>query len=586
MSWRFRREAGVHIAENETMLPGWTRLLSVVVLMSTGGGLVQAAAAKAKPGQQPARAAAAHRYDLVIRNGRVMDGSGNSWFYDDVGVRNGKIVTIGRIAPGAGTKEIDATGLVVAPGFIDVHTHADEDLHKHPRAENFIRDGVTTIVTGNCGSSVTDVRGYFHQLEKKGVAVNVATLIGHNSILRAVKGDRAGKLTTAQMDKAKQMVRQAMLDGAVGMSTGLIYTPGTYSETEEIIELQKVAAEYGGIYATHMRDEAREILAAIDEALRVGRESGSRVQISHFKMPTDVARSMGGSKVTLARVMEARAAGQEVWLDQYPYTASSTGIASLLPSWVREEGNDRARQVLQDPASLERVLADMRQSHEIERQRRDMSYAVISSCSAYPEYVGKNIKQIAQMMKRQREQAADASAGGGDELPEVTSREQYLAIIDIFLKGGASCVFHSLSEEQVENIMRHPLTAVCSDSGVRVFGEGQPHPRGYGSNSRVLGRYVRERGVITLEEAIRKMTSMPALAFRFKDRGLLREGFWADITIFDPQTVADQATFEQPHQYAKGIIHVIVNGQPVVENEEVTGALPGMPLYGPGRVDK
>jgi N-acyl-D-amino-acid deacylase len=434
---------------------------------------------------------------------------------------------------------------------------------------------------------VTDVRGYLRRLETEGMAPNVATLVGHNSILRAVKGDRAGKLTTAQMDKAKQMVRQAMLDGAVGMSTGLIYTPGTYSETDEIIELQKVAEEFGGIYATHMRDEAREILPAIDEALRIGRESGSRVQISHFKMPTDVARTMGGSKVTLARVMEARAVGQEVWLDQYPYTASSTGIATLLPSWVREGGDDKARQILQDPAQLERVLADMRQSHEIDRQRSDMSFAVISSCRAYPQYAGKNVKEVAQMVKLKGRQATAASAGSGaDELPEVTPREQYLAIIDIFMKGGASCVFHSCSEEQVENIMRHPLAAVCSDSGIRVFGSGQPHPRGYGSNSRVLGRYVRERGVITLEEAVRKMTSMPALAFRFKDRGLLREGFWADITIFDPETVADQATYEQPHQYAKGIAYVIVNGRPVVENEAVTDALPGMPLYGPGRVEK
>lgn len=554
----------------------------LVLVVSTGPTLSGPSGSERREGSS---GNPADGYDLVIRNGRIIDGSGNSWFYGAIGVRDGRIAAVGTIAPEAGAKEIDASGMIVAPGFIDVHTHADADLHDHPRAENFIRNGVTTIVTGNCGSSVTDVRAYLQRLATEGVALNVATLIGHNSILRSVKGDRAGELTPEQLDQARRMVRQAMLDGAVGLSTGLIYTPGTYSNTEEIIELQKVAGRFGGIYATHMRDEATEILAAIDEALRIGRESASRVQISHFKMPTDVARTIGGSDTTLARVMQARAAGQEVWLDQYPYTASSTTIATLLPSWVREEGADKARQILQDPEQRERVLEDMRQNHEILRKRDDMAFAVVSSCKAYPDYAGKNVKEIAQLMKRKQRSTAEASAGGAaaSDLPDVTSREQYLAIIDIYLQGGASCVFHSCSEEDVENIMRNPLVAVCSDSGIRVFGSGQPHPRGYGSNSRVLGRYVRQRGVIALEDAVRKMTSLPALAFRFADRGLLREGYRADITIFDPDVVTDRATFEEPHQYPKGIVHVIVNGKLVVENEEVTGALPGMPLYGPGR---
>lgn len=559
---------------------------ATVPLLVTAGVSQLAAAVQATENRTPSDDKTIQTYDLVIRNGQIIDGAGNSWFYDDVGVKDGRIATIGRIPTGAGTKEIDAAGLVVAPGFIDVHTHADTDLYRHPRAENFIRNGVTTIVTGNCGGSVTDVSEYLRRLLEDGTALNVATLIGHNTILRKVKGDRAGELTPEQMDQARQMIRQAMLDGAVGMSTGLIYTPGTYSDTEEIIELQKVVGEFGGIYATHMRSETLEILEAIDEALRIGREAGTRAQISHFKMASDVAKVMGGSDVTLGRVMEARTAGQEVWLDQYPYTASSTSISSLLPSWVREDGTDAARRILQDPDQIERVLEDMKQAHEIRRQRKDMSYAVISSSRAYPEYAGKNIKEVARLMKLKLRQADGASGrdSGTAELPEVTSREQYEAIIDIYVKGGASCVFHSFSEKDVENIMRNPLVSICSDSGVRVFGSGQPHPRGYGANSRVLGRYVRQRGLITWEDAIRKMTSMPATAFRFKDRGLLREGNWADITIFNPKTVTDRATFEEPHQYPKGIIHVIVNGKPVVENEQVTGELPGMPLYGPGRV--
>ncbi len=567
------------------MLPLWRTTLSVTMLLLTTGCAHRHATVVDESGRRdPATVETTTRYDLVIRNGRVIDGSGNPWFYDDVGVRNGKIATIGRIVEGAGAKEIDAAGLVVAPGFIDVHTHADSALHQHPLAENFIRNGVTTIVTGNCGGSVTDVAGYLSRLKNEGVALNVATLIGHNSILRRAKGDRAGELTAEQMSEAKAMVRRAMCEGAVGLSTGLIYTPGTYSDTEEIIELQKVAAEFDGIYATHMRSEAHEILEAIDEALRIGRESGSRVQISHFKMAMDVAKVMGGSDVTLAKVAKAREAGQEVWLDQYPYTASSTTIATLLPSWVRENGDDEARRILQDTDQLDRVLEDMRQTHEIRRDRSDMSFAVIAACRAYPEYAGRNLKQVTQLMKHKQERAEGAPAAGeAAELPEVTMREQYLAAIDIYVKGGASCVYHSFSENDVENIMRHPLVAICSDSGVRVFGSGQPHPRGYGSNSRVLGRYVRQRGVITLEDAIRKMTAMPALAFRFNDRGLLREGHWADITIFDPQTVTDRATFEEPHQYPEGITHVIVNGQLVVEQGEVTKNLPGMPLYGPKR---
>jgi N-acyl-D-amino-acid deacylase len=524
--------------------------------------------------------------DIIIRHGKIIDGSGNPWFYGDVAIAGGKIVAIGELKNIAATREIDATGLVVAPGFIDVHTHADTDLYKLPQAENFIRDGVTTIVTGNCGYGVGNVREYFEKLKEKGTALNVATLIGHNTILRAVKGDKAGALTDEQMTRAKQMVEQAMRDGAVGMSTGLIYTPGMYSPTEEIIELQRVAARFGGIYTSHMRSESTKIMDAIDEALRVGREAGCRVEISHFKLPRDVAQSIGGD-ATIARVQKARAAGQEVWLDQYPYTASSTSISTLLPDWVLESGADEAKKKLQDQSQLPRVFADMKANNEIERKRADMSFAVISSCKAHPNYVGRNVKEIAQLTKFKSNGGADAELLGDKPpaLPAVSMEDQYRAIIDIYLSGGASCVFHTMDETEVETILRCPLVSVASDSGVREFGAAQPHPRGYGTNARVLGKYVRERGVITLQEAIRKMTSMPAAAFRFKDRGLLREGFAADVTIFGPDRVSDRATFEKPHAYSEGFAYVIVNGQVVLENGKLSGALPGTSIFGPGRAE-
>jgi N-acyl-D-amino-acid deacylase len=546
----------------------------------------------------PARPA----YTLILRNGRVVDGAGNAWFYGDVALKGDTIAFVGALKPDSydAQQELDVRGLVIAPGFIDVHSHADDDLYKLPQAENFIRDGVTTLVNGNCGGSMKDVGEYFARLQKQGVGIDVATLIGHNTVLRAVKGDVRGDLTPEQMDKARGLVDQAMRDGAVGFSTGLIYIPGQWSKTEEIIELQKVAAKYGGIYATHMRSESTAIVAAIDEALRIGREANCRVEISHFKLASDVSKRMAhgetslGSDVTLAKVAAARAAGQEVWLDQYPYTASSTTINTLLPDWVLEKGRDEAKRTLTEPESLQRVLEEMRTQNEVQRGRKSMRYVVIGGCKAYPEYNGKDLQTVAMLMKQKKAASAgketellgpasDTAATQPSAATDVTMEDQYRAVIDIVLSGGASCVFHSMAEEDVENIMRNPLVSIASDSGVRAFGVAQPHPRGYGTNARVLGHYSRERRTITLEDAVRKMTSMPATAFRFTDRGLLREGYVADITVFDPATVSDKATFEQPHQYSVGIAHVLVNGEFVLRDSKMTGALPGKPVYGPGK---
>lgn len=524
------------------------------------------------------------RFDLLIQNGRIIDGTGNNWFYGDVGVTDGKISAIGDLKDATAKKTVDAQKLVVCPGFIDVHTHADTDVFGS-KAENFVRDGVTTLVCGNCGGSPVDLEKYFKSVQQRKCGVDVATLIGHNSVLKQVKGNVKGELTDEQMSKAKQLVRKAMQDGAVGMSTGLIYTPGTWSSLEEIIELQKVAAEFGGIYASHMRNEGTAILDAIDEALEVGRQANCRVEVSHFKLPVDVAKKIGGSDTTLAKVLQARGAGLEVWIDQYPYTASSTSLSTMLPDRVLEKGGDEARKVLSDPTQVEKVLAEMKEQNEVQRGRRSMAYAVISSCKEFPKYVGLNIEQIAQSRKLKAERGNDVEllSEKPEQLPKVTMEDQYKAIIDIYLHGSASCVFHTMAEPEVENILKNPLVSVASDSGIRRIGTGQPHPRGYGTNARVLGHYVRERKLIPLEDAIRKMTSQPAIAFRFKDRGLIREGYVANLNIFDPDTIIDKATFEDPHHYSVGVRDVIVNGELVMENEKLTGKLPGRPVYGPGK---
>jgi N-acyl-D-amino-acid deacylase len=519
-------------------------------------------------------------YDLVIKNGTIIDGTGAARFGGDIAIKDGRVVAIGTVQ-GDATTTIDAQHHIVAPGFIDVHTHADTDLYKLPHAENFVRDGVTTIVVGNCGGSVLHPKEYFDHLKKNGVAVNVATLIGHNSVLREVKGDKAGELSVTQMTRAKGIVRQAMIEGAVGFSTGLIYTPGQFSSTEEIVELQKVAADFGGIYATHMRSESGGVMDAIDEALRIGREAKCRVEISHFKLPHTIAMKLG-SDSTLKKVLAAREAGQDVWLDQYPYTASSTTISTLLPDWVLEKGGEEARRTLRDPIGLRRALDDMRQNFESSRARKDMSYVVIASCKAFPTYAGLNLKQVA--IARKQQATTKELLESSNAKTEVTMEDQYRAAIDIYLAGGASCVFHTMDEQEVETIMKCPIVSVASDSGVRQFGRDMPHPRGYGTNTRVLGRYVRERKIITLEDAVRKMSSQPAMVFGFKDRGAIKVGNWADLTIFDAEKVNDKATFEQPHQYPVGIDAVVVNGKVVFENEKMTDALPGVPLYGPGYV--
>ncbi len=495
---------------------------------------------------------AAAEFDLLIRGGRVVDGTGKPSFLADIAVKDGRIVAVGRPA-GSADKMIDATGLVVAPGFIDVHTHAEE-IDELPLAENFVRMGVTTLVLGNCGTSTLDVDGFFQRLEATNISVNVATLIGHGSVRGKVMGGSFMRPPGAEeMEQMKALVARAMRAGAVGLSTGLIYLPGSFAKTEELVELARVAAGFGGIYASHMRNEGDEIFTALDEVFRIAREAGLPAQISHLKLSGK--SNWGQTAKVLSAIEMARAEGLNITQDQYLYTASSTGISQLIPETYREGGRFTNR--LANAATKAEMIAAMKQNLK-KGGREDYSYAVIASCAHDPSLNGLNLVEAA------------ARKRGGKSLDD-----QIALILEIQANGGASGVFHGIDEEDLRAFLSHTNTMFASDSGVRKLGEGAPHPRGYGNNARVLARYVRELKLLRLEEAVRRMTSLPASTFRLKDRGEIRPGAWADLVVFDAGRVQDEAKFNDPHYYATGFERVLVNGIPVVTEDAHTGARPG-----------
>lgn len=512
---------------------------------------------------QPAARVNAPVYDLLITNARVVDGSGNPWVRGDVAVRDGRIVRIGRVAPDTAAKVIDARGQILAPGFIDVHTHV-ESIYSLPAAENFVRMGVTSLVTGNCGSSATEVGEFLGRIKDKPLAVNLATLIGHGSVRRKVMGldDRAP--TPDELKQMEAVVEQGMKDGAVGLSTGLIYVPGTYAKTDEIVALARVAARYGGLYATHMRNEGDKVADAIRESIQIGEQAGLPVEISHFKISNK--KLWGQTPMTLGLVRDARARGLAVTVDQYAYTASSTSLDSRLPSWLRAGGFDEAKKRLADKATREKVISDTKDA--LKRSGfKDYSSAVVASFGPDKSFNGKSIAEITKIVRNKS---------------DVTSQIEQM--LEMYQAGGAGMIYHGMEESDVKRIMQEPFTMIASDSGVRKVDDSVPHPRGYGNNARVLGRYVRELKLIALEDAIRKMTSLPAQTFGIRDRGLIREGFAADFVIFDENTIADQATFDKPHQFPIGISYVIVNGETVLENGQMTTARPGVALRGGGHV--
>jgi N-acyl-D-amino-acid deacylase len=501
--------------------------------------------------------AQAPRYDIVIRGGTLIDGSGAPGRRGDVGIKGDQIVAVGAVPNPSGSETIDATGLAVAPGFIDVHTHAD-DLAATPRAENFVRMGVTSVVAGNCGSSALDAGEALTTVRRSGVAINFATLIGHNTVRQAVMGTARRDATVSELAKMKSLVWRAIADGAVGFSTGLQYVPGTYANHAEILELARVAGNAGGLYASHLRNEGTELEKAVEEAIRIGEQAMCRVQISHLKV--DSPNRWGASVRALALIDAARARGVDVKSDQYAYTAASSTLGIRFPAWVLEGGSDAAARRLNHAATWERVKTEMRALFA-ERGLADLSFAVVASFKPDPSLNGLSMKQVA--LKLQGSESVDAQLESARQL---------------MIRGGASMIYHFMSDEDVDRIMKHPQVAIASDSSVLTAGQGVPHPRGYGNNVRVLGEYVRRRHVISLEEAIRKMTSLPAEHFKFERRGLLKPGYVADITIFDPQVARDAATFERPHAPAAGVPYVLVNGVVVIRKGEHTNAYPGQVL--------
>ena len=510
----------------------------------------------------------AQQYDLVIKNGRVVDGTGNPWYYADVAIKEGRVARIGIIPVSEGKQVIDAKRQIVAPGFIDVHAHVEGDLERQPGAENFIYDGVTTLITGNCGGSRTDLRAMFDTLRMRGFTPNLASLVGHNSVRMKVMKVAFREPTTREQAEMEAVVEQAMKDGAVGLSTGLIYTPGTYARTPEIVNLAKMAARYGGVYATHMRNEGQDVQTAINEAIQIGREAGIPVQISHFKVASKPL--WGLSTETVSMVETARKnEGIDVTVDQYPYTASSTSLQSIVPSWALADGDSATLARFRDPAMRRKIRDEMLASLR-KNDRKNYEYAVVSRFEADTTYNGKSIHQIAGLRNLKTDGQSEA--------------DLVIALLEQAQMKRIQMVYHTMSEQDVATIMRYPNTMIASDAGVAHFGSNMPHPRAYGTNSRVLGRYVRELKVIPLEEAVRRMTSLPAQRFHFADRGLLRPGFAADLVIFDENTVADKATYEAPHAYATGFSYVLINGVLVVENGKHTGKKPGQILLGSGYV--
>jgi N-acyl-D-amino-acid deacylase len=495
--------------------------------------------------------------DLLIRNGRIMDGTGNSWYYGDVAVQNGVITRVGKLSNMPARRTIDAKGLIVSPGFIDVHGHIESGVFERPTADNYIHDGVTTVVTGNCGNSADDLGVFFSRIDSMKTSINIASLAGHNTIRRLGMGLGNRLPEQKEMEEMTKLMEKAMQDGAVGLSTGLIYLPGMYSKTDEIVALARIGARYGGIYATHMRNEGLRVTEAIEEALAIGLGAGIPVQISHFKVSGKA--NWGKSRQTLSMVENARKEGIDVTIDQYPYTASSTNLAVLLPDWALNGGLDSLRVRMKDPATRKKIVEGMRHSAE-EGKNKNFSYAVVANYPADTTLNGKNITEINQLKGRKKKLKYESET-----------------VLDMLEKSNAQMVYHTMHENDLQHFIRYPFNMPAADGGV-TNGRGMPHPRAYGTNARVLGRYVRELGIIGWEEAIRRMTSLPARKFGLEKRGMLQPGYAADLVIIDPSTVSDKASFDRPHQFSTGIPWVIVNGQVVIENGTHTGTRSGQSL--------
>lgn len=504
-----------------------------------------------------ATSAGAQQYDLVLSNATIIDGSGAARFTGAVAITGGKITLVSRTPiPAAQAKRvIDVKGHVVAPGFIDMHAHL-EPLLQMPDAESAARQGVTLALGGPDGGGPWPFGSYLDSANKAKLGINVAYLVGHNTIRRTAMGTENRAPTAAELEKMKGMVATAMKEGAFGLSTGLRYIPGTFSNVEEVIALSKVAAASGGIYTSHLREEGLGLIQGVAEALEIGRQAKIPIILTHHKA---IGQKMWGkSVVTLHMVDSARKAGTDAMMDQYPYTASSTGFDVLMPNWALAGGVPELKKRLANPElrnAIEKGILDLLLN---DRGGGDIKRVQFASVSWDPTLNGKTLYDWA--VKR-----------GIQPTPEGAVP----LVIEGVLKGGPSMVFHVIDEGDVRRIMQHPMTMIASDGRLSKPGADVPHPRNYGTFPRVLGEYVRVQKVLTLESAVNKMTGMPAKRLGLGDRGCIKEGCAADITVFDPATVADKGTFENPHQYSVGIEWVLVAGTPVVADGKFTEARPG-----------
>ncbi len=499
-------------------------------------------------------------YDLLIVNARIVDGSGAPASRGEVAIAGQSIARISArpIPRDSARMVIDARGRVAAPGFIDMHAHL-EPLLQMPDAQSAVRQGVTLALGGPDGSGPLPLGAYLDSADRAGLGINVAYLVGHNSIRRIVMGTANRPPTDAELQLMGSMVGRAMHEGAFGLSTGLRYVPGFYAKTDEVVALARVAADSGGIYTSHLREEGVGLFAGVAEALEIGRQAGIPVILTHHKA---IGRQMWGrSVVTLGMVDSARAAGADVMIDQYPYTASSTSLDVLVPPWALEGGRDELRKRLQDPVLRDSITRGVEDYLMNDRGGGDTRRVQFANVAWDHSLDGRTLHDWA------IRKGVDPGA-----------RQSAPLVLEGVLNGGASMVFHVIDEDDVRRIMAHPMTMIGSDGRLSKPGQGVPHPRNYGTFPRVLGEYVRERRVLTLEQAIHKMTGLSARRLGLETRGCIREGCAADITIFDPATVADKGTFTEPHQYPVGIDWVIVNGTPVVVDGRMTAARPGRVL--------
>ncbi len=501
----------------------------------------------------------AQEYDVIIHGGTMIDGSGSPGVRADVAIKGARIAKIS-VEPieAQGAKRVDARGLVVTPGFIDMHAHIDP-ITKLPEAQSMVRQGVTTAVGGPDGGGPWPLGPYLDQLERQGVGLNVCMLVGHNSVRRKVMklDDRAP--TDEELSRMSEMIAEAMEEGAWGISTGLKYLPGSFAEIDEIVALSKEASARGGFYTSHLREEGLGLIDAVKEAIEIGRQAKIPIVLTHHKV---VGQPMWGkSSETLALVDAAREEGLDIMMDQYPYTATYTGITILVPAWARAFGTERFLARLKDPETRARIKKEIVFNIENDRGGGDLRRVQFGLVKWDRDLEGKTLHDWAVM------KGLESTSENGAEL-----------VIEAIRNGGASCIYHVLDEKDVDRIMRHPMTMIGSDGRLTEPGNGHPHPRWYGAFPRVLGHYVREKKTLELEDAVRKMTSLSAARVGLEKRGLVAEGYFADLVVFDPKTIIDKATFKKPHQYPEGIHHVFVNGKAAVADGKFQGLRAGRVL--------